>query len=95
MLDLEFWEKSGEERGARLRISLPSNWHFRLWGPACLGISQGSFIFSLSFHCRTSPTGCKEGFSLADVPVQVFGHSESTRPMGTPTKTEAGFVVTP
>ena len=48
--------------GSHLHISLSPNQYFRLRNPACLAISQGPFILSLPFHCRTSPTGCEEGF---------------------------------
>jgi hypothetical protein len=51
-----------EELGSHLRISLSSNRYFRSRNRACFGISQGSFLPSLPFQCRTSPTGCKEGF---------------------------------
>ncbi len=57
-----------EEVGSHLRISLSPNGYFRLRNPACFGIRQGSFVLSLPFHCRTSPTGCKEGFQRSSDP---------------------------
>jgi hypothetical protein len=39
-----------------------------LQGPARLGISQGPFVLSLPFYCRTSPTECKERFPLPGKP---------------------------